>query len=158
MDDKLNAFIELLGAIPDDKVAEMADVSVAEVVAAREALEIPALDETGSTSESTEDQTPEPPAPEPKASKGRGGKSRPPTPKPKSRTGGAEIAELAAKFAAIAAPVVIKLLRKVRVTVPNSKGRPMKTDLIPNIYRGEMARRVIELVPEDERDAIELIS
>lgn len=144
MDEKLAPFAELLGQIGDDEIANLAEVPVEDVAAAREAAGLPAY------SEPAPEPDPAPSAPEESEPKPRKGKGK----------GAAKAVKAVAEAVLTVAPLVINLMRTVRYTVAHPRtGKRMSVALPgPCIYRGAMAHKVMELCGEEHRDAIEIVS
>lgn len=144
---RIEQFKDMLGEVPDEKVAEMADVPVEAVVAFRSSLEAP--------------KAPEPP-------------DAPPVP-PEAQDGVGATLDAATLALAKAAEALLaqgytwvegllvpptsapvpKAGRQIQLTQSfdyrgfNMKGKPVTIRLAASLYRGEMAEKVIEIAERE---------
>lgn len=143
MASKLDPFLNLLGTVPDERIAEMAGLKPATVTAKRQELKIAAF---GGAPEApvpepepfTKAPAPPEPAPEaPKASEPQGEAPAQPEAPPKP---------VPAETPTPALPTVVELLEAAKVPFRGPKGRTVWTTIPRSLYRGVMAAKVVAWV------------
>ncbi|MEQ1494487.1 MAG: hypothetical protein ABL912_01835 [Novosphingobium sp.] len=128
MDSKLEPYTELIGKVPNEKIASMAGVSVEEVAAEAAASAGPDAVAEAPTAGPTEAELLVQQALEAGFTV-VAGRLVPPVPKPQPE-------------------LVIRLKQSTTYDTINKAGRPIKMPLAASVYRGEMARTVVGLVKD----------